>query len=293
MDFQIAELESILDMYGIALGGPDCQILPLPNASPHQSLALYRHERPFVILSLPGHQAAVLSNNDNTIEKWGVNSARAKKSSGIGEILNRCTLVRSVIELWGYGTSMEEAAIASQTWAKDSKMGKSIYTQVADSSQSWKMTVHTLGTKYTREEQDSMRKHFSNLGFMGPVIMEQFHNEFIVIREVEMDGNGSPKYPRHVKKQLIPENDARSPLGVYFGRVVGGLRRGRNGLDNYNLRNRVFLGPTSMDAELSFVMASYGQVQIGSMVYDPFVGTGSILLSCALRGLAVQDPTST
>jgi tRNA (guanine10-N2)-methyltransferase len=39
-----------------------------------------------------------------------------------------------------------------------------------------------------------------------------------------------------------------------------------------------------MDAELSFVMTSYGQVQKGSVVYDPFVGTGSILLSCALRG---------
>lgn len=114
--------------------------------------------------------------------------------------------------------------------------------------------------------------------------MENFDNEFIVIREVEMDASGSPKYPRHVKKQLIPENDARPPLGVYFGRVVGGVRRGRNGLDQYNLRNRVFLGPTSMDAELSFVMASYGQVQKGSIVYDPFVGTGSILLSCALRG---------
>ena len=39
-----------------------------------------------------------------------------------------------------------------------------------------------------------------------------------------------------------------------------------------------------MDAELSFVMTSFGQVQKGSIVFDPFVGTGSILLSCALRG---------
>lgn len=283
MDFQMAELESILDMYGIVLGGPDCQILSLPNSSPQEASTKYTHDRPFVILSFPSRLANRLSTNE-VIEKWGVSSSRVKKTSGIGEMLNRCALVRSVIELWGYGISTEQCSNIARTWAKDSQVGGTIFSKVANASKSWKLTVHTLGTKYTREEQDEMRKHFSNLGFEGPVMMENFDNEFILIREVEMDGNGNPKYPRHHKKQLIPENDARPPLGVYFGRVVGGLRKGRNGLEQYNLKNRAYLGPTSMDAELSFVMTSYGQVQKGSVVYDPFVGTGSILLSCALRG---------
>jgi tRNA (guanine10-N2)-methyltransferase len=39
-----------------------------------------------------------------------------------------------------------------------------------------------------------------------------------------------------------------------------------------------------MDAELSFIMSNLAQVEKGSFVFDPFVGTGSILLSCALRG---------
>ena len=39
-----------------------------------------------------------------------------------------------------------------------------------------------------------------------------------------------------------------------------------------------------MDAELSFIMTNLGQIKKGSIVLDPFVGTGSILLSCALRG---------
>ena len=39
-----------------------------------------------------------------------------------------------------------------------------------------------------------------------------------------------------------------------------------------------------MDTELSFVMANCGQVKKGSIVMDPFVGTGSILISCALYG---------
>jgi tRNA (guanine10-N2)-methyltransferase len=40
-----------------------------------------------------------------------------------------------------------------------------------------------------------------------------------------------------------------------------------------------------MEAELSLVTIRFGQVQKGSIVFDSFVGTGLILLSCALRGV--------
>jgi len=76
------------------------------------------------------------------------------------------------------------------------------------------------------------------------------------------------------------------PLGVYFGRVLGGVRKvkGRGGIDEFSLTKRSYLGPTSMDAELSLIMTNLGRVQKGSFCMDPFVGTGSILLTCALRG---------
>jgi len=41
-----------------------------------------------------------------------------------------------------------------------------------------------------------------------------------------------------------------------------------------------------MDAELSLVMTNLGRVRKSSLAFDPFVGTGSILLACALRGAA-------
>lgn len=283
MNFQLPELQSILEMHDIQLGGPDCRIVSLPNAqgeTSSSSLEDYEHRRPFVILSFPSNFADRISTN---VAKWDC-SSRIKASSGIGEILNRCALVRSVVELWGYSTSIEECAKVTHEWGNESRLGKTIYDRVGRGpSKSWKLTVHTFGTKYNREEQDSMRRHYTDL-FTGPVKMEDFDNEFILIREVELNAKGNPVYPRHVKKELIPENDARPPLGVYFGRVIGALRKGRGGLIHYDLKNRAYLGPTSMDAELSFVMTSLGHVQKGSIVYDPFVGTGSILLSCALRG---------
>jgi tRNA (guanine10-N2)-methyltransferase len=282
LDFQEAELTSILDMYGIQLDGPDCKILPLPPSS--EPPTSHSGKRPLVILSFPGKDAARLSKSKKVVGKW--DTTQVASTMGIAEMLSRCTLVKSVVELWGYGTTIDECAAATEKWANENALGKPIFKNVSSATQSWKVTIHTLGSKYTREEQDVMRKKFSCMGFEGAVQLEDPDNEYLFLQEVELDGMGSPLFPRHqFGKTLIPENDARPPLGCYFGRVLGEMRsKGRTGLDQYNLKHRAYLGPTSMDAELSFVMTSLGQVQKGSIVFDPFVGTGSILLSCALRG---------
>jgi len=48
----------------------------------------------------------------------------------------------------------------------------------------------------------------------------------------------------------------------------------------YNLKKRPYLGPTSTDHELAMLMANQGHIKEGDLVYDPFVGTGSIALAC-------------
>eukprot|EP00894_Picocystis_sp_ML_P004471 jgi/Pico_ML_1/54988/g115.t1 len=47
------------------------------------------------------------------------------------------------------------------------------------------------------------------------------------------------------------------------------------------LKDRKYLGPTSMDTEMSLIMANQGLVREKSWVYDPFVGTGSVLVAAA------------
>jgi len=136
-----------------------------------------------------------------------------------------------------------------------------------------------------------MRKLFTD-ALPGPVQMVDPTNEFVLIREVELDANGGVLYPRYgEKRQLLPEHDARPPLACYFGRAlverkVRGRRHRMSGrrMMDYNLKQRKYLGPTSMDADLSFIMTNLGQVRAGGIAFDPFVGTGSILLSCAVQG---------
>lgn len=69
---------------------------------------------------------------------------------------------------------------------------------------------------------------------------------------------------------------------VFFGREVGAADRKL--LPIYQLKSRKYLGPTAMDAEIAFLMANQGLAQPGKLVYDPFVGTGSILVAAAHFG---------
>jgi len=99
---------------------------------------------------------------------------------------------------------------------------------------SWKITIHTLGSKYTRKEQDEKRHHFTNLlSFPGPARMNLPHDEYLHIREVELNAKGSPLHPRRGSKSnnnnnngggggaiIIPEHDSLPPLAVYFGRIL-------------------------------------------------------------------------
>ncbi|CDW74335.1 trna (guanine-n2)-methyltransferase homolog [Stylonychia lemnae] len=68
----------------------------------------------------------------------------------------------------------------------------------------------------------------------------------------------------------------------YFGLQIASNREERETFfHKYHLRTRPYLGPTSTETQLAFLMANQGQVKEGDFVYDPFVGTGSIALACS------------
>lgn len=55
-------------------------------------------------------------------------------------------------------------------------------------------------------------------------------------------------------------------------------------IETFSLKKRTYLGITSMDPELSILMATQGLVKKGSLTYDPFVGTGSLSLVSSYFG---------
>ncbi len=48
-------------------------------------------------------------------------------------------------------------------------------------------------------------------------------------------------------------------------------------LKKYDLKTRKLIGNTSMDPELSLIMANMGQARPGSLVLDPFCGSGTFI----------------
>lgn len=50
-------------------------------------------------------------------------------------------------------------------------------------------------------------------------------------------------------------------------------------MKEFSVKTRKFIGNTSMDAQISVLMANQAQVKPGDLVLDPFVGTGEYLLT--------------
>lgn len=77
-------------------------------------------------------------------------------------------------------------------------------------------------------------------------------------------------------------NPTRVVRQVFLTRELSGCA---NSLENdYRLNARKFIGPTSMPAGLSFIMSNLGKVSRRSIVFDPFVGTGSLIVSAGHFG---------
>lgn len=102
--------------------------------------------------------------------------------------------------------------------------------------------------------------------------MSNPENKFVIFEDygpLKADGHG----------------DGRAPKQIYLGRLVA--ETGRKAMNTYSLKKRTYIATTSMDAELSLVTANLGLARPGSLVYDPFMGTGSFPLACAHFGATV------
>lgn len=84
---------------------------------------------------------------------------------------------------------------------------------------------------------------------------------------------------------LIENHSLETGLKMkYLAKDIFSTRRHKPFATKYRLSDRIFLGPTSTDAELSFLMCNQGLVTKGKWVYDPFFGTGSIMVAASHFG---------
>jgi tRNA (guanine10-N2)-methyltransferase len=272
-DFQKAELTSVLEVIACSYTVVELPVAPCANLNdPHC-------HRAFCLLQIHN------SNKNYGDDDCSGSRCCPEESVVASTILSRCTLVRSVLEVWGYGDSLETCAQDAIQFRNNNTKNMP-HNVTSYEAMTWSFTIQTLGTKYNREEQNDMRKPFAGLN-LGRVCLDKPDLDLRLIREAELDVKGNPAHPKisHTGEILLPKGPPA--VAWYFGRVLqveSSLLRRPLLFSQQSLKKRKYLGPTSMDAELSNVMANLAQVKPGSVVLDPFCGTGSILISCALLG---------
>jgi len=132
---------------------------------------------------------------------------------------------------------------------------------------SWRFDVITFaGSRGDLKTQRSRMNQFGFLDLKGVVDLQQPEMEMVLCEFYELPEHRTQPFARHfmgIKVASSPRFDL---------------------LQKYDLKKRRYLGITSMDAELSLIMANMALVRPGSLVLDPFAGTGSFLYTCSEFG---------
>ncbi|XP_032718363.1 tRNA (guanine(10)-N2)-methyltransferase homolog isoform X1 [Lontra canadensis] len=178
-------------------------------------------------------------------------------------LMKRTVCAKSIFELWGHGKSPEELYSSLKNYPVE-KMVPFLH-----SDSTYKIKIHTFNKTLTQEEKVKRIDALEFLPFEGKVNLKKPQHIFSVLEDYGLDPN------------CIPEN----PHNIYFGRWIADGQREL--IESYSVKKRHFIGNTSMDAGLSFIMANHGKVKENDIVFDPFVGTGGLLIASAHFGAYV------
>lgn len=176
------------------------------------------------------------------------------------QISSRALLLKGFLEIWGEGGTLEEL---EDDIRQNMPPPESPYFSV-DST--WKIIMDGWGSAISNFEE--LHRRLAFVPFRGRVCLTAPDHRFRLIRASTDANTGLPSHP----------------MRWFFCRQVAMVDK--KICSKYMLPGRRYLGPTSMDAEMAAIMANQAQVKRGSLVLDPFVGTGSMLIAAAAVGAA-------
>eukprot|EP00039_Didymoeca_costata_P007286 m.98149 g.98149 ORF g.98149 m.98149 type:complete len:457 (+) comp13625_c0_seq8:105-1475(+) len=179
----------------------------------------------------------------------------------IESIMSRSVMASYAIELWGSGYDWNDL----HTRMKE--LGSDFFSPYRNEDATFKFCFDAFGQKVAPERRKILIEKSRYLGFQGKVDMKTPKNIYYFLED---HGHAEPF---SLKK-------------AFFGRLVATGQRGV--INEYNLRTRKLIGNTAMDPELSFIMSNMGWAQKHKVVFDPFVGTGSLLYASAHFGSFVS-----
>lgn len=180
-------------------------------------------------------------------------------------LVSRSILIRGIYQLLASGDSYEALQVNLKANLE--------YPFPKYQDVSFRFTHEAFNTTRSQAQQTEIIESFSHLGWQGKIDMKSPDESFTVFESWTQSFTSKEK---HIPSRLEC---------VYLGRFVGSTSRGLSAV--YDLKKRRYLGTTSMNAELSLVSTNQVLAAPGKIIYDPFVGTGSFLVSAAAQGAYV------
>ncbi|KAH0476225.1 MAG: hypothetical protein KVP17_003901 [Porospora cf. gigantea B] len=180
-------------------------------------------------------------------------------------ILNNSVLVKSIVHVWFDCPSYEDLRLEAEL-----NPPADLRPLIAPPDKTFSFMVDAYNRKTSAEYCETRRTELTTL-FAGDEIADlNDPKEVIWLWEVH-DQDGTP-VRCFLGYQVAKRKLATRHLGFWY---------------RYRLPKRLVLGPTTLDHELAFIMCNAAGVTSRSVVYDPFCGTGSLLIAAADRGAMV------
>ncbi|KAH9588729.1 putative RNA methylase domain [Trypanosoma melophagium] len=220
------------------------------------------------------------------------------------QLAERCVLLRAVYLLFAAAPSVEELieCIGSDNNKNNNNNStegnllrgekyQQSQEEQKDSFNSCTLRVETIGRHYTVEEKTALATRVSHaLGIIPPD--NTSHPQKQQQQEEKKQQQEQQQRICVLLEHALENAPAGSPaswvpcgrvLRAFCGLLVADSPR-QELLSKYDLKRRLYIGTTSMPPEPAFVMVHMACVRRGACVFDPFCGTGGILVAAAHCG---------
>lgn len=188
---------------------------------------------------------------------------RIESEAAVRALVERAVSVYGVYELWGEGETEEQLMEALKKYLAENEEARERVEK-----RTFKLKMTGYNRSYSREMQI---KKFESLGWMGWG------------RNAEMK---TPEEMYELVEVVSAHAHHEDPFWkTYFMRLIA--TGARHLIDKYSLKKRKYLGTTSMETEISFFSSNQALAAPGKLIFDPFVGTGSLIITSAVQGAFV------
>ncbi|XP_056901187.1 tRNA (guanine(10)-N2)-methyltransferase homolog isoform X1 [Takifugu flavidus] len=178
-------------------------------------------------------------------------------------VMARSVCAKSAFELWGHGKTHGDLRTSLLSYPPERML------PFMQKGSTYRINVYTFNKTLAFADRIKRIDALEYLPFEGTVSLKNPQHVFCLLEDYGSDPNNIPEHPDY----------------IYFGRWIADGQREL--IRSHSVKNRHFIGNTSMDAGLSLIMSNHAKVKKNDFVFDPFVGTGSLLIACSQFGAYV------